>query len=45
MTTAFYPRYFSLKLSFFNSFNKELTKTDRDPEVVGLDSRGETMNK
>lgn len=45
MTTASYPRYFPLKLSFFNPFHNELTKKDRDPTVVGLESRGEAMNK
>ena len=45
MTTASYLRYFIYKLSFFKSLNNELTKTDGNLEVVGLDLTGETVDK
>lgn len=45
MTTASYLRYFIFKLSFFKLLNNELTKTDRNLEVVGLALRGETVGK
>lgn len=45
MTSASYLRYFIFKLSFFKLLNNELTKTDRNLEVVGLALRGETVGK